>query len=40
MHRTLLTGVLMAASAGTQTPTERPRITGAAHMAYYVSDLA
>ncbi len=36
---TLLTGVLMAVSLLAQAPPQRPRITGAAHMAYCVSDL-
>jgi lactoylglutathione lyase len=36
---TLLAGALLAASLFAQAPTERPRITAAAHMAYCVSDL-
>jgi hypothetical protein len=36
----LLTFICLGASLAAQTPAARPRITGAAHMAYYVSDLA
>jgi catechol 2,3-dioxygenase-like lactoylglutathione lyase family enzyme len=35
----LLTGICAAAALFAQPPVERPRIMGAAHMAYYVSDL-
>ena len=35
----LLAGALMAASLWAQAPPQRPRITGAAHMAYCVTDL-